>query len=93
MLGCRQNNFSEVLLKDDFSALDTGLFSAHVEEYFVHNPNVTEGGVYDGWGRKVLQFPDDGHPDMCNAVLDLTGDCRDEEASSGFPGLQCNCRQ
>jgi len=48
------------------------------EEYFVHNANVDEGGVYDGWGRKVLQFPDDGHPDMCNAVLDITGDCRDE---------------
>jgi len=48
------------------------------EEYFVHNPNVKEGGVFDGWGRKVLQFPDDGHPDMCNATLDLTGDCRDE---------------
>ncbi|MCX6334414.1 MAG: hypothetical protein NT092_08935, partial [Bacteroidia bacterium] len=48
------------------------------EEYFVHNPNVSEGGVFDGWGRKVLQFPDDGHPDMCNATLDLTGDCRDE---------------
>ena len=48
------------------------------EEYFIHNPNVTEGGIFDGWGRKVLQFPDDGHPDMCNAVLDLTGDCRDE---------------
>jgi rhamnogalacturonan endolyase len=48
------------------------------EEYFVHNPNIIEGGVFDGWGRKVLQFPDDGHPDMCNAVLDITGDCRDE---------------
>jgi hypothetical protein len=48
------------------------------EEYFVHNPNIKEGGVYDGWGRRVLSFPDDGHPDMCNAVLDITGDCRDE---------------
>jgi len=48
------------------------------EEYFIHNPNVREGGIFDGWGRKVLQFPDDGHPDMCNAVLDFTGDCRDE---------------
>ncbi|KKM22906.1 hypothetical protein LCGC14_1620610, partial [marine sediment metagenome] len=37
-----------------------------------------EGGAYDGWGRKVMDFPDDGHPDMCNAVLDITGDCRDE---------------
>ncbi|VAW25149.1 Alkaline phosphatase [hydrothermal vent metagenome] len=48
------------------------------EEYFVHNPSIKEGGVFDGWARKVLVFPDDGHPDMCNAVLDITGDCRDE---------------
>jgi rhamnogalacturonan endolyase len=48
------------------------------EELFVHNPNVVEGGMFDGWGRKVVEFPDDGHPDMCNAVLDITGDCRDE---------------
>ena len=47
-------------------------------EYFVHSPNVEEGGMFDGWGRKVVVFPDDGHPDMCNAVVDLTGDCRDE---------------
>ena len=48
------------------------------EEFFVHNANVDEGGIYDGWGRKVLEFPDDGHPDMCNAVLNVTGDARDE---------------
>jgi hypothetical protein len=48
------------------------------EEYFIHNANIAEGGVFDGWGRRVMHFPDDGHPDMCNAVLDITGDCRDE---------------
>jgi len=48
------------------------------EEFFVLNANVDEGGAYDGWGRKVLEFPDDSHPDMCYAVLDITGDCRDE---------------
>ncbi len=47
-------------------------------ELFVHNANVDEGGMYDGWGRKAVSFPDDGHPEMCNAVLDITGDCRDE---------------
>ncbi|UCF36745.1 MAG: hypothetical protein JSU96_18340 [Acidobacteriota bacterium] len=47
-------------------------------EFFVHSPNVTLGGMYDGWGRKVVVFPEDGHPDLCNAVLDVTGDCRDE---------------
>ncbi len=48
------------------------------EEYFVLSANVIQGGLYDGRGRKVVAFPDDGHPDMCNAVLDLTGDGRDE---------------
>jgi hypothetical protein len=48
------------------------------EEFFVHSANVEEGGMFDGWGRAVVAFPDDGHPDMCNAVLDVTGDCRDE---------------
>ncbi len=53
-------------------------WTGKTEEFFVLNANVDEGGVYDGWGRRVLDFPNDGHPDMCNAVLDLTGDCRDE---------------
>lgn len=47
-------------------------------EYFVHSPNVKWGGMFDAWGRQTVMFPNDGHPDMCNAVLDLTGDCRDE---------------
>jgi hypothetical protein len=47
------------------------------EEYFVISANIDEG-AYDGWGRQVLKFPADGHPDMCYDVLDLTGDCRDE---------------
>jgi rhamnogalacturonan endolyase len=48
------------------------------EEFFVLSPDVTEGGMYDGRGRRVLRFPVDGHPYQCNAVLDITGDCRDE---------------
>ncbi len=48
------------------------------EEFFVLSPDVTEGGMYDGLGRRVVQFPADGHPYQCNAVMDITGDCRDE---------------
>lgn len=48
------------------------------EEFFVLSPDVSEGGMYDGRGRRVIQFPADGHPYQCNAVLDITGDCRDE---------------
>ena len=48
------------------------------EELFVLSPSVVEGGLLDGWGRRVVLFPNDGHPELCNAVMDLTGDCRDE---------------
>jgi len=53
-------------------------WSGRSEEYFVLSPNVTEGGLFDGWGRRAVQFPADGHPELCNAVMDITGDCRDE---------------
>jgi len=47
-------------------------------EFFVLCANPEQGGLYDGWGRCAVRFPADGHPDLCNNVLDLTGDCRDE---------------
>jgi rhamnogalacturonan endolyase len=47
-------------------------------EYWALSPNPAEGGLFDGWGRRVVRFPADGHPDLCYSVLDLTGDCRDE---------------
>lgn len=47
-------------------------------EFFVLSANVDEGGLFDGRGRRAVVFPADGHPDLCNAVLDITGDCRDE---------------
>jgi hypothetical protein len=53
-------------------------WSGKSEEYYVLSPNVSEGGLFDGWGRRVVTFPADGHPELCNAVMDITGDCRDE---------------
>jgi len=53
-------------------------WSGQPPEYWILSPNVENGGMFDGWGRKVFQFPADGHPDQCVAVLDMTGDCRDE---------------
>ena len=35
-------------------------------------------GAFDGDGHRVLVLPDDGHPEMCTEVIDLTGDSRDE---------------
>jgi rhamnogalacturonan endolyase len=75
---------SDLEIYHDFEPMQYGSmclpinWTGKTEEFFVLNPNVDEGGMYDGWGRRAVLFPDDGHPDMCNAVLDITGDCRDE---------------
>ncbi|MGQ0636495.1 MAG: hypothetical protein ACT4QC_17925 [Planctomycetaceae bacterium] len=47
-------------------------------EFILLSGNIREGGMLDGRMRRVVRFPDDGHPDLCAAVLDLTGDPRDE---------------
>jgi hypothetical protein len=48
------------------------------QELVLLSGNVREGGMVDGQFRRVVMFPDDGHPDLAAAVLDLTGDARDE---------------
>ena len=47
-------------------------------EFIFLSPNIKEGGLVDGWGRRVVMFPDDGHPDLAWMAHDLTGDPRDE---------------
>ncbi|MCF7973228.1 MAG: hypothetical protein K9N55_05405 [Phycisphaerae bacterium] len=48
------------------------------ESLILLSADVVEGGMLDGWGRRVVRFPADGHPTLCNAVMDITGDARDE---------------
>lgn len=40
--------------------------------------SVAHGGMIDGHGRRVVAFPDDGHPTLCAEAIDLLGDARDE---------------
>lgn len=47
-------------------------------EYAMLSGNPREGGMIDGHIRRVVMFPDDGHPDYAFTVLDVTGDPRDE---------------
>jgi rhamnogalacturonan endolyase len=47
-------------------------------EFIFLSPNPVEGGLADGWGRRVVMFPADGHPDLAWMAHDLTGDPRDE---------------
>ena len=48
------------------------------EEFALLSGNVQEGGMIAGSLRRVVMFPDDGHPDLCAFVSDATGDARDE---------------
>ena len=48
------------------------------QEFILLSTNPEEGGMVDGWGRRAVMFPEDGHPDMAYLVHDLTGDPRDE---------------
>ena len=47
-------------------------------ELILLNGNIKLGGMLDGDGDRVVVFPDDGHPDLCAEVINLTGDARDE---------------
>ncbi len=42
------------------------------------SPHVDQGGLIDGRGRRVVMFPDDGHPVLCSDVKDIDGDGIDE---------------
>ena len=48
------------------------------QEFVLLSGNPKEGGLIDGKLRRVVMFPDDGHPDLAANALDLTGDARDE---------------
>jgi hypothetical protein len=46
-----------------------------------------EGGLLDGFGRRVVMFPGDGHPWFCGACTDLLGDDRDEVVLWNFDDM------
>lgn len=48
------------------------------QEFILLSGNSREGGMIDGHIRRVVMFPDDGHPDLTAYVANLTGDARDE---------------
>ena len=41
------------------------------QEFALLSANVREGGMIDGHFRRVVMFPDDGHPDLASAVRDV----------------------
>jgi hypothetical protein len=48
------------------------------QEFILLSGNSREGGMIDGHLRRVVMFPEDGHPDLTAYVADVTGDPRDE---------------
>ena len=48
------------------------------QEFALLSGSTRDGGMIDGHLRRVVVFPEDGHPDLCATVADVTGDPRDE---------------
>jgi rhamnogalacturonan endolyase len=48
------------------------------QEFALLSGSAREGGMIDGRLRRVVMFPEDGHPELTCYVADLTGDARDE---------------
>jgi rhamnogalacturonan endolyase len=48
------------------------------QEFVLLSGDPHYGGMVDGHLRRVVMFPDDGHPTLCGRPLDVTGDKRDE---------------
>jgi hypothetical protein len=48
------------------------------QEFVLLSGSPKEGGLIDGYLRRAVMFPDDGHPDLAANVLNVTGDARDE---------------
>ncbi len=48
------------------------------QDLILLNADTVGGGLIDGNGEQAVVFPEDGHPELCCEVIDLTGDPRDE---------------
>jgi len=48
------------------------------QDLILLNGNHELGGLIDGYGRQVVQFPDDGHPELCADVMQFHGDPMDK---------------
>jgi len=48
------------------------------DDYFILNASSGDGGLYNGKGQLLVVLPDDGHPELCHTVMDISGDSRDE---------------
>lgn len=48
------------------------------QEFAMLSGNIREGGMIDGQLRRVVMFPEDGHPELAFMIADVTGDARDE---------------
>lgn len=48
------------------------------QEFVLLSPDPKFGGMVDGNFDRCVMFPNDGHPDLTQFALDLTGDGRDE---------------
>lgn len=78
MHDCKGNELWHLELGNNGNLISPVNWVGDGTELVLLNGNISLGGMMDGDGDQVVMFPDDGHPDLCAEVIDLTGDSRDE---------------
>jgi hypothetical protein len=78
VFNCRGEMVDTFELLPHSSAITPVNWTGTGQEFALLSPHPSEGGLVDGYGRRVVMFPDDGHPCYCYTSLDLDGDGRDE---------------
>jgi len=76
--GCKGGKLFELEPTSLGTVLNPVNWTGHGAELALLSGSLEHGGMLDGHGRRVVVFPDDGHPEMCCEALDLAGDARDE---------------
>lgn len=78
LYGCRGEKITDFELIHQGSPVLPVNWRGDGTEFILLSTDPVQGGMVDGWGRRAVMFPDDGHPDLACLVADLTGDARDE---------------
>ena len=78
LYGCRGEKITDFELIHQGSPILPVNWRGDGTEFILLSTNPELGGMVDGWGRRVVMFPEDGHPDLACLTADLTGDARDE---------------
>lgn len=76
--GCRGNKLFSFEPGANGNIINPVSWSSDGKILALYSAGAKSGGLYDGCGERVVDFPNDGHPGLCCDAVDLFGDEREE---------------